>query len=463
VAALQPYRVSACATRTRDVVPNIVTIGLSVAAWGFAIAAFMWLVAHAVTLLDRSHRASALVEVLYAWTVDAAIALAAALCAWRPVPGTRSHVFARLAVVGWLVAVVAEQWPSHTVIHYDRCGQVLDQAGDAAWLLIASSLGRLLMFLSLAGLVLAAGRRFALPRWMPVVAAGLGATLSEVGLDEVLLGHRGGSSLTRYPMYTKALAELLMLVAFTVAFAMAAFAVRRRPFLDEDAVLSTAPARTPVSAFDPRPFDYWRASISALLACTFALASRAGEELGFVPSLAGWESSRSIGAALGVVAFFVFVEHAHRQHTEISSWALTMASGFAALCGAASVFAVIGARPLLFREMGLVTTAMTLGGVALLLPNIPVVANVVTKVKGLLSAGAFFLLLSAGIGLSHAGPRASAPGTAGPWINGETVLLFAAVFFVIFAVHRARSIEREALIAEALATEHAARAGDVTT
>ena len=426
------------------------------ATWGFATGAFMWIVARAVILFDWSQRASDYVESLYVWTVDAAFIVAAALCAWRPLPGTRSHVFARVAVVGWLVAVVAGWWPSHTITHYDECGLVRDVVRDPPGLLAVSSIGRLLLVLSLAGSVLASGRRFALPRWTPVIAAGLGATLTNVGFDELL--SRAAFSPAHLPTYTLALTELVMLIAFTAAFTTAAFALRRRPFLDEEAVLSTPAPGTP-NASDARAFAYWRASISAVLAFTFAFASLAGEALGFVPSLAGWGSSRSIVFALGLVVFLVLVERARRRHAEASSFALTIGSGVAALFGAASVYATLGARPLILREMSLVTTAFTLGGIALLLPNIPAVGREVAKVKGALYLGALFLALSAGAKLSAAS-RSSAPERTEPWINGETILLLAAFFFVTLAVHLTRPIEREALIAEALASEQSEHAGD---
>ncbi|MBX3204398.1 MAG: hypothetical protein KF764_04985 [Labilithrix sp.] len=436
--------------------PRTVSVGLSVASWAFALGAVAWLIARIVVLLGRSPPAA--VEPLYAWTVDAALVIAAALCAWRPMPGTRSHVFARLAIVGWLIAVIAEGWPSHTVTQYDSCGLAVAVVRDAPGLIAAAASGRLILLLSLAGVALASGRRFALPRWMPVVAAGVSASLAEAGLAEFVSGFRADSSLVIFPVHTVALPELLMLVAFSAAFATAARAARRRPFLDEDAILSRTAPRAASSASDARAYPYWRASISAVVACLFALASIAGAELALLPGLEGWPSSRPIAAALGLVVFLALIERARRKHAASSSLALTAGAGAAALCGVASVFATF-ASTIVFRSIGLVTTAITLGGIALFLPTISALPTVVAKVKSALYLGALFLALSAGAELRSAASFRSAAATPEPWIGGEVLLLLAAVSFVTIAVHLARSIERAALIAEALAREESL-AGD---
>ncbi|MBX3259498.1 MAG: hypothetical protein KF782_07380 [Labilithrix sp.] len=444
---VQPYRVSAREPRTRDVVPRIVAIGLSVAAWGFALGAVTWVLARAVMLFAETPRAPQYVELIYAWTIDAAILSAAALCAWRPLPGTRSHVFARLAVVGWLVGVVAEQWPRHVVMRYDPCGRVVGHAMDPPGVLVAASIGRLLLFLSLAGIALASGRRFALPRWTPVVAAGLGASLTEVNLDQVLGGGRAGPDPIRFPLYALSITELLMLVAFSAAFAAAARAARRRPFLDEEVALWTPSASTS----EPRAYAYWRASIGAVLACLFALTSFAGEGLACIPSLGGWVSIRPIALGLALVAFPVFVERARRRHAEASSFSLTLGAGAAALCGAAAAFRISVDGLVVFRVLGVVTTAFTLAGIALLLPNLPARADVVAKVKGALYAGAALLVFAVGAELGIAASSTSALTTTRSWIRADTLVLLAAVVFVTIAVHLARPIEREALLAEARA------------
>jgi hypothetical protein len=205
-----------------------------------------------------------------------------------------------------------------------------------------------------------------------------------------------------------------------------------------------------------------------VLGCTFAFASLASEEtlgvvLRSVPLLGGWGSSRPIAFVFGLAAFLLFVERARRRYAESSSFALTVGSGVAALCGVASVFSSFFSRALVIREVGLVTAAFTLGGIALLLPSIPAVPRVVTKVKASLYLGALFLALSAGAELERAASsrRASEPTAA--WMGGEAILLFAAVFFVTLAVHLARPIEREALIAEARARQHSDRAEDGIT
>ncbi|MBX3191804.1 MAG: hypothetical protein KF819_32740 [Labilithrix sp.] len=420
----------------RDARPRIVAIALSAATCAIAIAASMWFVAHAVTLFDRSSRGALFVGALYAGVVDASLVVAAALCAWRPVPGTRSHLFARFALVGWLIATLAERWPSPAGEHVDASGP--------GWSLFGSSIGRLLLFLSLAGIVVAAMRRFALPRWLPVVAAAFGATLTHASLDELLRGHRAGFSVGPLPIYTLALTELVMLAGFTAAFAMVASAVRRRPFLDEEAPLSTT--RPEPSVLDAGTFDHWRTSIGALLACTFAIASRASDELGFV-LLADCGSSRSTTFAMGMVAFFALVERARRRHAEASSWALTIGSGVAALSAVASVFASAGARPFVLREIGFVGAALTLSGMALLLPNVPAAAHAVRKVRGSLYLGACSLLLSAGAALYRTDAHRSTVETPASWFTGHTPMLFAAFFFVTLATHFARSVEREASIA----------------
>lgn len=439
---LGPYRSPARAQPGREGSPESVRLGLLLATCGFGAGALAWLVAHAITPSGAKT-----VPSLYAVTLDAALVGAAALCAWRPVPRTRSHVFARLALVGGLVAVFAERWPSHTTVNFDPFGQVLDQVTDPPGLLLASSAGRLLQVVALAGVALATGRRFGLPRWAPVVAAGVGASLIEPALAEVLRAPRAACL---HPTYTMALAELVMLVAFGVAFGAAALAVRR-PFLDAEDALAALPPRMPSRASDRVAFGSWQASLDAVLACTFTLASLVGEGLRRVASTSDERPSRSVARACAMVITVVLVERARRRCAGESSFALTLGAAVAAVCGVVSVFAATDA--FVFRDVGLATTAMTLGGIAHLLPDLPVAARAVTKVKGLLYTGVAFVLLSVAADLSRPTICRLRPETT--WFTGPVVSEVAALLFVALAVHRARRIEREALVAEALAARAA--------
>ncbi len=428
-----------------DTVPRSAVLGLSAGALGFALGAMLGVVERTVMLLWPPFGVWRSAWPSYSWVVEAAIAATTFLCSWRPVPGTRSHLWARAGAVAWVVALAAEEWPSGSVMSRDACANLEELPSDSPVLVVTLCCARLLLWLSLGGVVLASGRRFALPRWSPAIAAGLGATLAEPGLDEVLRHWRTGSLLIRFPTFTYSLVELVMLVVFAGAFASVASAMRRRPLLDPDALVSTGHPGGGATEIATRTFYHWSASSLVLLVCVFALTNQVGTALARVPLIEGWGSDGRIVFALSLLAVAILVERARRKNPDESSFAPTIAAGVGALWGAASASSASSGRALALRILALGFCGFAVVAVAVLLPKIPGHVRTVRNMKGALALGGVMIASSGLSEWTSAGSRCETPVASLLSVEGHSMLLFGALVVVTLAVHRAVPIEGEIL------------------
>lgn len=452
----QPYRVSGREPPRAETVPRSVAAGFEVAAWAFGAALVTWVVARTIQLSDHSDATFAKVSLLYSTALDLALLVAGLACAWRPIPGTRSHVFARGAVVGAVVAFAAERWV-HAVVAVDASGLRVSAMDPSPGMLVAW-IGRLTVFVALAAVAFVGGRRFALPRWLPIGAAALGAVLTDVAFEEVLrLGWRASDVLVLL-VYRQSSTELAMLLAFAAAFVAVARAARTRPFVDDELALAASPsASRPPLPGEARVLDEWRLAMNAVLAFAFVAACRAAEELrSVVRSLAAWEVRHSIAFTIGVLAFCVSVERARRRSSGARSWALTAGAGLAAFAAIAMLLSGYGHGAyaerfvVLARELGFAFGAFVLGGLALLLPDLAPGTDVTRKVKSALYFAAFTATLSVASRLwatSGAGCGPATFGSRGVGFPVETLALFASATFVMLAIHRARPIDVHVLVA----------------
>jgi len=408
-----------------DTVPRTVAVGLSVGALGFASGALLWIVERTIMLLWPRFGGLRGAWPSYSWVVEVAIVATTFLCSWRPVPGTRSHVFARVGAGASVVAIAAEEWPIGLAMSRDACGNFEELPSDPPLVVLTLGGARLLLWLSLGGVVLATGRRFALPRWLPAIAAGLGATLAEPGLEHVLLRWQRGSPLFRFPTFTYSLVELVMIVAFAGAFASVASAVRTRSLIDQDAILSTRGPRSGTTERTTRTLNHWSASSVALLVCVFALSSQVGTMLTDVPSLGGAPANGRLVLALSLSALAILVERARRKNPNESSVAPTVAAGLGAACSVMAVRSPSGGGVLALHALALAFCAFTVVAIAMLLPKIPGHSRAVRNVKRVLFGGGVVIALSALSELRSARLHCEVPHFWLSIFDGQSVLLSA--------------------------------------
>ncbi len=437
-----PYRVARHSPTASEAVPRSIVIGLSFGAWAFAASAVLWIVDWANIWFEPTH--DVLVFPVYRYTVEVALVATAAACSWRPVPGSRSHLFARAAVIAWIVAMAVEAWaPDHVQRTYNACGDVVAVVSGAPHALLARSGARIVVWLALAGLAIAAGRRFAAPRWALVAGAGLALPWADLAWTDRL--GAGFSAVPAHPTFLLSLAELATLLAFAIGFSCVAHASRRRIFVDVDALASADRSRPDASKDDLARWT--RANTMLLSAFVFVLASAVGETLD--RTFFGVLRGTPIPTAGAVLVVLPVAEYARRRCA--GSRAVTFAALFAALFGVMTIFSSSTARHVrLLEDLTWVTTAFIFGGTALLLPELRDRRRPRAAVRGALTASAIFLT-AAGLGdLFTARTAFFDPGRT----TGRLPLLLAAFGCACFALRSMRPLEREALIRDALARRH---------